>query len=39
MIKEGAQIYQTTPEQMRQLLGSELNQWKTVVKAAHMKLQ
>ena len=38
LLKEGAQIYQTTPDQMRQLLGSELNQWKMVVKAAHMKL-
>ena len=39
LLKEGAQIYQTTPEQMRQLLASELRQWKSVVKAANMKLQ
>lgn len=39
LLKEGAQIYQTSPEQMKQLLSSELQQWRNVVKNANMKLQ
>jgi len=39
LLKEGAQLYQTTPAQMQKLLSSELQQWRSVVKSADMKLQ
>lgn len=39
LLKEGAQLYQTTPTQMQKLLNNELQQWRSVVKSADMKLQ
>ena len=39
LLKEGAQLYQTTPSQMQKLLSNELQQWRSVVKSADMKLQ
>lgn len=39
LLKEGAQLYQTTPAQMQKLLSQELMQWRNVVKSADMKLQ
>lgn len=39
LLKEGAQLYQTTPAQMQKLLTNELQQWRSVVKLADMKLQ
>ena len=39
LLKEGAQLYQTTPTQMQKLLTNELQQWRSVVKSADMKLQ
>ena len=39
LLKEGAQLYQTTPLQMQKLLSNELQQWRSVVKSADMKLQ
>ena len=39
LLKEGAQIYQTTPTQMQKILNNELQQWRNVVKSAEMKLQ
>ena len=39
LLKEGAQLYQTTPVQMQKLLSNELQQWRSVVKSADMKLQ
>ncbi len=39
LLKEGAQLYQTTPAQMQKLLSNELQQWRSVVKSADMKLQ
>jgi len=39
LLKEGAQLYQTSPVQMQKLLSNELQQWRSVVKSADMKLQ
>ncbi len=39
LLKEGAQLYQTTPAQMQKLLSNELQQWRSVVKSTDMKLQ
>jgi len=39
LLKEGAQLYQTTPLQMQKLLSNELQQWRSVVKSADIKLQ
>ena len=39
LLKEGAQLYQTTPVQMQKLLSQELMQWRNVVKAADIKVQ
>jgi len=39
LLKEGAQLHQTTPAQMQKLLSNELQQWRSVVKSADMKLQ
>jgi len=39
LLKEGAQLYQTTPAQMQKLLSQELVQWRNVVRAADLKLQ
>ena len=39
LLKEGAQLYQTTPVQMQKLLSNELQQWRSVVKSADMKFQ
>jgi len=38
-LKECAQLYQTSPTQMQKLLSTELQQWRSVVKSADMKLQ
>jgi tripartite-type tricarboxylate transporter receptor subunit TctC len=39
LLKEGAQIYQTTPMQMQKLLHQELQQWRTVIHSKEIKLQ
>lgn len=39
LLKEGAQLYQTSPAQMQKLLSNELQQWRSVVKSADIKLQ
>jgi tripartite-type tricarboxylate transporter receptor subunit TctC len=39
LLKEGAQLYQTNPAQMQKLLNNELQQWRSVVKSADIKLQ
>ena len=37
LVKEGAQLYQTSPQEMQKMLGSELRMWRGVVKSAAIK--
>jgi tripartite-type tricarboxylate transporter receptor subunit TctC len=39
LLKEGAQIYQTTPSEMKKILSKELIQWRSVVSATEIKVQ
>jgi tripartite-type tricarboxylate transporter receptor subunit TctC len=39
LLKEGAQLYQTTPLEMKKILNSELSQWRKVVGTANIKTQ
>jgi len=39
LLKEGAQIYQTTPSEMKKILSNELIQWRSVVSATEIKVQ
>ena len=39
LVKEGAQIYQSTPSEMKKMLSNELTQWRNVVASADIKVQ